>query len=305
MDHPLIRNSRRVRPEQAELDVTARIKLFGGTISEKQLPIGVFFSQFFDERRTSPSPWLVHVPGHLHAYNVAKFAGRDEFLRALIICRAAPLCPDLHNFPGFLHCAANVLRVGHCVCERFFNVCVLTCADSGNSVLCVLEVRGGDHHRVNVTPFQKLSVVASAHNVFSSDFPKLCDAILASQSPNIAEPGEFKIQCRSMLLKCRQQSVTKSLGKSDHAHADPVVCSQNSRVARRSRIQRHSCSGSFQERPPRTFCQTLFVLDALPSAHFNAPALRKSALVPAILCREDSSIFPAPFQCVSRLIVPR
>src|SRR5207244_3264020 len=74
VDHPLVGNSRGVRPEQAELEMFASVEAFARTIDQEALPVGVRFAELRHQLGTAPAPWLVHVPRHFDGNNVAKLA---------------------------------------------------------------------------------------------------------------------------------------------------------------------------------------------------------------------------------------
>src|SRR5262252_4560121 len=104
-----------------------------------------------------------------------------------------------------------------------------------------------------------------------------------------------------MEMKRGQQSIAKPFGKPAEPDTNAVVCPDNFGVAGRCGVQCDTRSRYLQKGSPRIVDRIL----AFACAHLSAPALRSNSLVPAMDCREDSSMVPAPFQCVSRLIVPR
>src|SRR5438132_7479083 len=95
MHHPLIGYARRVRPEQAVLEILARIPGFIREIREKALPVGILLLDGRDELRPAPPPGLVHVPGHLGHYDVAELSRSDEGICDLVVLGTAPLRVDL------------------------------------------------------------------------------------------------------------------------------------------------------------------------------------------------------------------
>src|SRR5882762_445450 len=110
-------------------------------------------------------------------------------------------------------------------------------------------------------------------------------AIFPAQLPDVAQRRKLKIHLGCMLIKRRQQRIAKSLGKSEHADPHAVIRAQNACIACRAAAECDSRAGNFQKGTPRSATLIYFVL-----AHFNAPALRSNSLVPAMLCREDSSV---------------
>jgi serine/threonine protein kinase len=77
---------------------------------------------------------------------------------------------DLHDFPAFLHRAAEVLSIGHGMCQRLLDVGVFSRAYRGNSVLRKLKIRGGDHHHVDILAAKKFGVIPRASHVLPSHF---------------------------------------------------------------------------------------------------------------------------------------
>src|SRR3989441_12483851 len=95
--HPLVRDAGRIRPEQAILEVLARIPRLVGEIREKALPVGVLLLDRGDELRAAPASRLVHVPSHLGHDDVAELARPDELVGDLVVLGAAALRADLHD----------------------------------------------------------------------------------------------------------------------------------------------------------------------------------------------------------------
>src|SRR6266853_2398999 len=77
---------------------------------------------------------------------------------------------DLHDFPAFLHRAADVLSFGHGMCQRLLDVRVFSRAYRGNSVLRMLKIRGGDHHHVDILAAKKFGVIPRASDVLPCHF---------------------------------------------------------------------------------------------------------------------------------------
>src|SRR5256885_16490773 len=97
MHHPLIGYARRVRPEQAVLEVLARIPGFIREIREKALPVGILLLDGRDELGPAPPPGLVHVPGHLGHDDIAELSRSDEVIGDLVVLVTAPLRAYLHD----------------------------------------------------------------------------------------------------------------------------------------------------------------------------------------------------------------
>src|SRR5262245_54163174 len=97
MAHPLAGNTGGVRPEQTKLQVLSRIPCGFRTIQLKALPIGIFLATLGYRIDAPPATGLIDVPSHLHADDLTKLAGLNEFGRGRIVRSAPPLRADLNN----------------------------------------------------------------------------------------------------------------------------------------------------------------------------------------------------------------
>src|ERR1700731_4530344 len=84
MDHPLIRNSRRERPEQPEFQILTRIEGLEGSVDQKFLPVRIGLAQLRNQLRTPPASGLVDIPGHFDRNDVAELSRLDKVVRVLI-----------------------------------------------------------------------------------------------------------------------------------------------------------------------------------------------------------------------------
>src|SRR5439155_11418280 len=89
--HPLVRDARRVRPEEAILEVLARIPRLGGQVDEEPLPVRVLLLERGDELRAPPAARLVDVPRHLGHDDVAELPRPEVLAGHLVVGRAAAL----------------------------------------------------------------------------------------------------------------------------------------------------------------------------------------------------------------------
>src|SRR5262249_53643166 len=80
MNHPLIRNSGRVRPEQSELEVLSRVEWLVWPVDQEPLPVCVLFFQLRHQLRTPPTPGLIYIPGHIGHNDVAELARLYEIV---------------------------------------------------------------------------------------------------------------------------------------------------------------------------------------------------------------------------------
>src|SRR5580704_19615067 len=62
LDHPLIGNARRKRPEQSKFHILAGVEWLRRTAGEESLPIGVGFTKLRHDSRPAPSPRLIYIP---------------------------------------------------------------------------------------------------------------------------------------------------------------------------------------------------------------------------------------------------
>src|SRR6516164_11251905 len=103
MNHPLVWNSRRIRPKQPKFHVFSRIKWLYRIVQQKAFPIHLFFAQPRDEFRAAPATRLIDIPSHQHAYDVTELAAPDVIVRGLIHRRTPPLRTYLHDAPGIVY----------------------------------------------------------------------------------------------------------------------------------------------------------------------------------------------------------
>src|SRR5580704_12892137 len=100
---PLVRNSRGIRPEEAELKILASVERLIRPVHQIALPVRIFLLQQGHNIGTPPPPGLIHIPRHLDHHDVTELAGLDIFRRLLITRRAATLRADLYDLSGLLH----------------------------------------------------------------------------------------------------------------------------------------------------------------------------------------------------------
>ena len=160
VDEPLVGNAGGVGPEEAELEVLARVEGLVGTVEQIALPVGVLFLEQRDDVGAAPAAGLVDVPCHLDHDDVAELAGLDVFGGLLIAGRGAALRADLDDLAGLVDGGAEVAGVVHGVGGGLFDVGVAAGVDGFDAVPRVLEVGGGDEDRVDVFAGVELVVVA-------------------------------------------------------------------------------------------------------------------------------------------------
>ena len=158
--HPLAGRAGAERPEEAELEVLARIEGIGVRIAVKkpEIPVDVLLLERGDQRvRTTPALGLVHVPAEIHVGDIAELAGVDELLGGHVLLAGAALGADLQDRArgeaGVALGVNGVLEeVGgiHVLGEGLLAVGVLAGHYCVLRVLRMLEVRRGDDDGVHV-----------------------------------------------------------------------------------------------------------------------------------------------------------
>src|ERR1043165_1897123 len=97
MNHPLIGNSRRIRPKESELEILSCVEGIRWSIDQESFPIGVLFAQRWNYGRTTPSTRLIYVPRHLSHHDVAELTGLEIIVSLHVARGGAALRSDLHD----------------------------------------------------------------------------------------------------------------------------------------------------------------------------------------------------------------
>ncbi len=218
--HPLARRAGRERPEEAELEVLARIEGVRGRIAVEQphVPVDVLLLQRGDERlRTAPALGLVHVPAEVDVGDVAERAGVDERLRGVVLPAGTALGADLED-RARQHLAARALRLDrvlqhvgavHVLGQRLLAVGILAGVDRMGGVLRVLEVGRGDDDGVDVLRVLVEGDVAGVRGERMAELLLHLGLRVLHQAllPEVGDRHEVELQLLVVVEETRQQRI--------------------------------------------------------------------------------------------------
>ena len=97
----------------------------------------------------------------------------------------------------------------------------------------VLEVGGGDDHRVHVLALVELVVVARGGHLVADQPSDVRHPLLAPDPPDVGDGDEVEVQLPGVGQERGQQVVPGAVGEPDQAHADAVVGADDPRLRRR------------------------------------------------------------------------
>jgi hypothetical protein len=89
--HPLAGDAGGVGPEEAILQVFARVELVIRAIAEEAFPVGVLLLELGDGRDPAPPAGPVHIPRHFRRHDGFEFPGLEETMGGVVAGTGAPL----------------------------------------------------------------------------------------------------------------------------------------------------------------------------------------------------------------------
>ena len=227
---PLVRDARRVRPEEAELEVLARVEGLFRAVQQIPVPVGVLLAQLADEPGAPPAPRLVDVPGHLHGDDVAELAGLQVLVGLLVVLRAAPLRADLDHLArvrdGLQEGACILHGVGH----GLLDIGIAPGADGFDAMLRMLEVGGRDEHGIDILACVEFVVVPTHDRRTLSELLERGTAGVPPKTPDVGDGDQFEIEIGGVFLKRGKETATTAIGEADDADADAVVGAEDTGV---------------------------------------------------------------------------
>ena len=243
--HPLTRDAGRERPEEAELEVLARIELVFVriTVEKPHVPVDVLLLERGDELfAAAPAARLVHVPAEIDERDVAELAAVDVLLGGVVGGARAALRADLdHRARGEAGVALRVHRVlehvggVHVLGHRLLAVGVLARVDGVRRVLRMLEVGRGDDHGIDV-----LAMLVEIH-VARVRLDRVAELLLELRLrvlvetllPEVCHGDHVKVEVFLRRHECGEQRAAEAVRVAHARHADAVVRAEH--VERRAR----------------------------------------------------------------------
>src|SRR5262245_18366228 len=121
-----------------------------------------------------------------------------------IVRAAAPLTADWHDSYGFFNGLPNGFGVFHGVGHWLFDVRVAAGAHSLDAMERVLEIPGGDNHRVDVFALVEFLVLPGLYDLVTDQLANRRGSFVAAPAPNIRHRHQIKIELLCMQHECRE-----------------------------------------------------------------------------------------------------
>ena len=174
--------------------------------------------------------------------------------------------PDLDDPVALCHDFKGQASVFHRVRKGLFHIGIASRFDCFHTMKGVLKICGADNHSIHDSRVVHLFVVSHARHCLSGHFLEKCDTLIAATVPYVGDRRDLEIFILCRIEECRNESIPRTIGETDDAHANPIVSSEYAAITRSRETQR--CVGCPQCRNPEKFPSgnTFFGHD-LPSSY--------------------------------------
>src|SRR5882757_5595818 len=206
VDQPLIGNTGRVGPEEAELQIFASVEWLIGPVEQVALPVRILFLQERHNTRAPPTAWLIHVPGHFDSNDVTEFTRLNVLVSLLIAGRAAALGTDSYDLSRLLHRGAKRSRILHGVSGGLLHIGVAACLHRFYAMQGVLKISSSDNDGIDILAGIELVVVADAGNgPATALLLNKGRTLVTATVPDIRDGDELEVEFLGMILERRYQ----------------------------------------------------------------------------------------------------
>ena len=241
--HPLPGNTRRIRPEEPELQVLTSIEWLIRPVEQESLPVCILFPHLRHESRSPPTTRLVDIPGQLHHHDRPEFSGLDKIRRGLVIGAAPALGTDLYDLARVFHRFQHGTVVIHRLGQWLLRIGIPPRLDRFNRVQGMLKISRADHHRIDLFNIVQLIVIHAGLDIMPEFLGQKGLPLLPPFFPDVRHRDDVKIHFLVRSEEGGNMVVAMTVGESYHADAHSVIGADDPAIAAGAQAQRAHITG--------------------------------------------------------------